>query len=383
MSSHNGTSRRPIPVLLLVRKLDHGGIERDVTKVVKGLDRSRFTPHVAVYQGGGLRLDEVKQAGVPVLDLGVTSLMSPKILGSAREFCGFIKQNRIQVVHAYDASAVFAAPLARLMRVPLLITSTLGHRDLFDPRTRKQLPFTDKLADLIFVNCEAMRNHMVNDYGVATERTVLCYNGGETSEFYPAHEPKPSPVSDAALVIVTVCVLREEKRLDLLVEAFGVIHGKKPGLKLLIVGSGPELPKLQNRAKELGVMEDCVFVPAIPKVAPLLRAIDIFVSCSSSEAFSNSLLEAMACGCCPVGSRVGGTPELIADNERGLLFESGNAGELAQKLMLVVENDELRRRLAHNAATFATQNLNMQVALNRISEIYETGLARKKGRRFE
>ena len=383
MSSHNGISRQPIPVLLLVRKLDHGGIERDVTKVVKGLDRSRFTPHVAVYQGGGLRLDEVKQAGVPVLDLGVTSLISPKILRSAREFCAFIKQNRIQVVHAYDASAVFAAPLARFMRVPLLITSTLGHRDLFDPRTRKQLPFTDKLADLIFVNCEAMRNHMVNDYGVATERTVLCYNGVETSEFYPSTEPKPAPVADAALVIGTVCVLREEKRLDLLVEAFGLIHGKKPGLKLLIVGSGPELPKLQNSAKELGVMADCVFVPAIPKVAALLHAIDIFVSCSSSEAFSNSLLEAMACGCCPLGSRVGGTPELIADNERGLLFESGNAAELAQKLMLLVDNDELRRRLAHNAATFATQNLNMQVALNRISEIYETGLAHKKGRRCD
>jgi len=383
VSSSNGTSshREPIPVLLLVRKLDHGGIERDVTKVVKGLDRSRFTPHVAVYQGGGLRMEEVKQAGVPILDLGVTSLMSPKILRSAGEFCGFIRRNRIRVVHAYDASAVFAAPLARLMRVPLVITSTLGHRDLFDERTRKQLPFTDKLADLIFVNCEAMRRHMIEDYGIPAERTVLCYNGVETSEFYPAPGPKPEPVADALLVIGTVCVLRPEKRLDLLVEAFAAVHGKKPGMKLLIVGSGPELEKLQSKAGELGVLKDCVFLPAVPKVAPLLRAIDIFVSCSSSEAFSNAVLEAMACGCCPVGSRVGGTPELIADNDRGLLFESGNAGDLAEKLTLLIENDELRRRLAHQAATFATENLNMQVAVNRLSEIYETGLARKERRR--
>ena len=374
--------RAPIPILLLVRKLDHGGIERDVTKVVKGLDRSRFIPHVAVYQGGGLRSAEVEQAGVPILNLQVTSLLSPRVLRSAREFCRFIKRNKIRVVHAYDASAVFAAPLARLMRVPFILSSTLGHRDLYDERTRKQLPFTDKLVDSIFVNCEAMRCHMMGDYRVARERTVLCYNGVETSEFFPprAGEPKPEPVAGASLVIGAVCVLRPEKRMDLLVEAFGAVHKLRPGVKLLIVGSGPELPRLEAAAAELHVEQDCIFVPAVPKVAPLLRGMDIFVSCSSSEAFSNAVLEAMACGCCPVGSRVGGTPELIADGERGLLFESGNVQDLAAKLALLIENQELRGRLAHNAARFAAEDLNMDVALECISQIYETGLAKKEGR---
>jgi glycosyltransferase involved in cell wall biosynthesis len=204
----------------------------------------------------------------------------------------------------------------------------------------------------------------------------------ETSEFFPnrSDEPKPDPVAGATLVIGALCVLRPEKRMDLLVEAFGAVHGLRPGVKLLIVGSGPELPKLQAKAVELGIEKDCVFMPAVPKVAPLLRAMDIFVSCSSSEAFSNAVLEAMACGCCPVGSRVGGTPELIADGGRGLLFESGSAQELAAKLALLIENDEMRLRLARNAATFATENLNMDVALNCISEIYETGLAKKEGR---
>ncbi|HEY7210522.1 MAG TPA: glycosyltransferase family 4 protein [Bryobacteraceae bacterium] len=379
-SSQPAQERSPIPVLLTVRKLDHGGIERDVAKIVTGMDRARFTPHVAVYQGGGLRSDEVKRAGVPVLDLEVTSLLSPKILRSAAKFCGWIRKKKIRVVHAFDASAVFAAPLARLMHVPLVLSSTLGHRDLFDERTRKQLPFTDRLVDGVVVNCEAMRRHMIEDYGTEGERTILCYNGVETSEFHPEGAPKPEPVADAALVIGSLCVLRPEKRMDLLVDAFAAVHPLKPGMKLLIVGSGPELAKLQAQAAGLGIERDVVFQPAIPRVAPLLRAMDIYVSCSSSEAFSNSILEAMACGCCPVGSRVGGTPELIADGERGLLFESGNAHELARKLTLLIENDELRRKLAHNAATFAAENLNMQVALNRIGEIYETGLAKKDGR---
>ncbi len=369
----------PIPVLLFVRKLDWGGIERDVTKIVVGLDRTRFIPHVAVYQGGGLRSDEVKQAGVPVLDLQVTSLASPQILWSAFNLARWILRNKIRVIHAFDASAVFAAPLGRLLRVPLVLSSTLGNRNLFDEKTRKQIPMTDRLVDGIVVNCEAMRRHMVDDYGVSEDRTILCYNGVETSEFYPEPGPKPDPVVGASLVIGSVCVLRPEKRMEMLVEAFASVRNIQQGLKLLIVGSGPELPKLQERAAALGIENDCVFMPAVASVAPYLRAMDVFVSCSSSEAFSNSILEAMACGCCPVGSRVGGTPELIEDGERGLLFESGNVQELSSKLSLLINDSQLRKNLASNAAAFATQKLNMQVALNRISQIYEEGLVKKGG----
>jgi glycosyltransferase involved in cell wall biosynthesis len=150
-----------------------------------------------------------------------------------------------------------------------------------------------------------------------------------------------------------------------------------PGAKLLLVGSGPELPKLQANASRLGIQEDCIFLPAVSDVAPFLHAIDIFVSCSYSEAFSNSLLEAMACGCCVVGSRVGGTPELIAEGERGLLFESGNVDELAGKLTMLIEDVSLRKRLAASAAEFAARDLNMDRAIQCMSGIYETMLRRK------
>ena len=369
----------PVPVLLVVRKLDWGGIERDVTKMVVGFDRSRIVPSVAVYQDGGLRSAEVKQAGVPVLNLEVTSLASPNIVRSALQLSRWIRQNRIRVVHAFDASAVFAAPVARMLRVPLVLASTLGHRDLFDPRTKKQVRWTDRLVDAVVVNCEAMRRHMIDDYGTPPNRTILCYNGVETSEFFPKPGPKPTPVADASFVIGAVCVLRPEKRMEMLVEAFARVCNLRPGMKLLIVGSGPELPKLQAKAVELGVENDCLFMPAVPAVASYLRAMEIFASCSSSEAFSNSILEAMACGCCPVGSRVGGTPELIEDGERGLLFESGNVADLCQKLALLITNKNLRAKLAAKAAEFAAKNLNMNVALDRMSHIYEEGLAKKGG----
>ncbi len=377
VSASNG-NQLPVPVLLFVRKLDWGGIERDVTKLAVGLDRARITPHVAVYQGGGLRYDEVSRASVPILDLEISSFASPRILGSAWQFARYLGAHRIQVVHAFDATAAFAAPLARLLRTPVVFSSTLGHRDLFDPRTRKQVVFSDRFVDAVVVNCEAMRRHMVNDYHLPPERTILSYNGVDTTEFFPAPGPKPEPVSTATLVIGSVCVLRPEKRMDMLVEAFAPVCRSHPGTKLLIVGGGPELPKLQAKAQALGIAQDCVFQPAVEAVAPYLRAMDIFVSCSSSEAFSNSILEAMACGCCPVGSRVGGTPELIEDGQRGLLFESGNVAELSQKLALVAGDKELRLQLARQAAAFAAHDLSMKLALDRMSRIYQEEVQKKR-----
>ena len=341
------------PILLTVRELDHGGIERDVTKIAIHLDRSRFEPHVASYRAEGLRFDELTEAGVPVLHLALSSLKSPSALSAAMCVRRYIREHGICLVHAYDSSAVFVAPIAQALRVPAVLSSTLGNRNLLDPRTRRQVRWTDKIVDAVVVNCEAMRRHMIDDEHFANERIQLCYNGFDTSEFYPAPARKVAPVADASLVIGAVCVLRPEKALDLLQQAFARVRHLKLGMKLLIVGSGPELPRLEANSRILGLQDDCKFVLGTSSVPHFLRTIDIFVSCSSSEAFSNAILEAMACGRSVVGSQIGGTPELIGNNERGLLFQPGDAGDLAARLTTLIENEQLRRDFGTRAAEFA------------------------------
>jgi len=374
----SGNKGRPAPVLLMVRELGSGGIERDVTKLDIGLDRLRFTPYVATYKLGGLRYEELKKGGIPIVHLPVSSLKSPKAILTALRFGSFLRGKKIRLLHAFDASGIFGVPLARLLSVPAILMSTLGHRGLLDPRTRRQFKLTDNLVDAIVVNCEAMRDHLMNDFSLRAERIELCYNGVDTREFFPLQEPKPDPVSGAFLVIGTICVLRPEKALHVLQEAFARVQHLDPTMKLLIVGSGSELPRLQENSRRLGLENSCIFLPATQQVAKLLHAMDVFVSCSSSEAFSNSILEAMACGCCVVASRVGGTPELIEDEDRGLLFASGNADELAQKLLRVLQDLRLRKKLGARAAEFAATKLNIEIAVQRTTEIYETLLYRKR-----
>jgi glycosyltransferase involved in cell wall biosynthesis len=377
MAIGNGNTipARPIPILLTVRELNHGGIERDVTKIALTLDKTRFQPHVASYRAEGMRFEELSHAGIPFLHVPLSSLKSPTALSAALRVLRYIRAHGIRLTHAYDSSAVFVAPIARALGVSAVLSSTLGNRDLLDPRTRRQVRWTDKIVDTVVVNCEAMRRHMVDDEHFPNERIELCYNGVDTGQFFPA--PRPGLVADASFLIGSVCVLRPEKALDLLQEAFALIRHLKPGMKLLLVGSGPELPRLWLNCRRLGIQDDCVFLPATSQVPQFLRALDIFVLCSRSEAFSNTLLEAMACGCCAIGSRVGGTPELIGNDERGLLFRPGNAGDLAEKLATLIGNDPLRRKFGTLAADFARTTLTIEIAARRMAEIYEMMLQRK------
>lgn len=365
------------PVLLVVRELGLGGIERDVTKLALGLDRERYVPYVAAYKPSGPRFDELTKANIPVLPLEFPSLLSRQAVFAAARFASFVERHRIGIVHAFDPSSVFAVPLARMLQVPVVLSSQLGHRWLHDARTCRQLKFVDRWSDAVVVNCESLRDHMVGLHGVPRSKVELCYNGVQTTDFYPGPGVRPPELAGASIVIGSISVLRPEKALHELQDAFAQVLPRALEAKLLIVGNGPELPRLQENRARLGIERSCVLSPAVASVAPLMRAIDIFVSCSHSEAFSNAILEAMACGCAVLGSRVGGTPELIGEDERGLLFEKGNVADMTAKLARLVQDRDLRSNLSKNAAKFAKTELNVEKNVERTMQIYDTLLNRK------
>jgi glycosyltransferase involved in cell wall biosynthesis len=133
---------------------------------------------------------------------------------------------------------------------------------------------------------------------------------------------------------------------------------------------------LQRLARDLNAAGACHFEPATPDVAAWLRALDIFVLPSRSEALSNSLMEAMACGCCPVASDVGGNPELVIPMETGLLFRPGDVADLASKLGRLAADPALRRSLAARAAARIATEFPVEAAGLRMGEIYLSLLRR-------
>jgi glycosyltransferase involved in cell wall biosynthesis len=215
-----------------------------------------------------------------------------------------------------------------------------------------------------------VRRQLIEEDRVLASRIHVCYNGIDTHVFSPAGRCRTPETAGAELVIGVVCALRPEKGLQTLVRAFAEVSRRHAGLRLVMVGSGPELEGLQRSARELGVAEAVIFVPSTPAVARWMRAMDIFVLPSLSEALSNSLMEAMACGCCPVASRVGGNPELVEHGASGLLFSAGDAGELTACLDLLVTRSELRASYAEAASHKICESFSLRASTRTMASIY-------------
>jgi glycosyltransferase involved in cell wall biosynthesis len=228
----------------------------------------------------------------------------------------------------------------------------------------------------VVVNSEFLKSHLALDERVPIQKLRLCYNGIDTVVFQRLPAPRQPQLADSSLVIGVVCVLRPEKSLLTLLDAFSRVRQIQGGLKLAVVGSGPVLPDLEQQAKRLGIMEHCVFQPVTQQVVPWFQSIDIFVLPSRSEGLSNALMEAMACGCCAVASRVGGNPELVRDQETGLLFDPGDAGQLAAALAKLIANEPLRNQLAAAGRRHIHDRFSLQASADRMGEIYSELIGR-------
>ncbi len=354
----------------MVRELGVGGTERQLTEIARSLDRTLFEPHVGCLHSAGLRGTEIESAGVPIVRFPVKSLYHPSTITAGREMGRYLRNHGIQLVHTFDVPMnLFGVPAARVYRAPVVLSSQRAFRDLTSHIHRRLLRLTDRLVDGIVVNCEAIRQHLLTEERVPEARIHVCYNGIDTTEFQPGVRSHSGPVT-----IGVVCALRPEKGLPALMRAFAQIHREDPEPRLLIVGSGPMLAQLQELRGTLGIGDCCHFEPATNQVSDWLRQLDIFVLPSLSEALSNSLMEAMACGCAVVASEVGGNVELVEPGVTGLLFPPNEVDKLALNLRKLIQNKPLRLELAANAARFIHHGFSLETSGRRMSEIYQAQL---------
>jgi len=243
------------------------------------------------------------------------------------------------------------------------------------------LRITDSLVSATVVNSDNLRRHLIETDHIRASHLLLCYNSVDLERFAPRSE-SAQEVSQVlpglSPVIGSTAVMRPEKGVDTLLEAFAQVASRVSKAGLLLVGGGPLEKRLEARAAGLGLADRIHFAGPVTDVLPWLRRMDIFVLPSLSEALSNSLLEAMATGCAPIASDVGGNPELIHPGSTGYLFRPGDASDLAERIELLSGDSGLRQRLSQAARSFVSQTFSREASLSTLSEVYSQFL-RKKG----
>jgi glycosyltransferase involved in cell wall biosynthesis len=363
--------KTPVPILLMSRALDGGGSERQLAEVARGLDRSRFAPHVGCFQRGGIREADLREAGVPVAEFPVRSFASWSMVRAAALLGRFVRHHGIRLVHTFDVPAnVFGVPVARWFRVPVVISSQRAFRHLTPGFYHHLLRVTDLMVDAVVVNSAQLRRTLLEQDRIPAGKLRLCYNAIDTEAFHADGESVRG-ILPPGRVIGAVSQLRPEKGVATLIRAFARMRAECAPVTLVLVGDGPCRSELEMLAGQLGIAASCRFAGQVSDVRPWLRAMDIFVQPSLSEALSNSLLEAMAIGCAAVASRAGGNPEVIDHGRTGLLYEAGDVEGLGACLRGLLADEERRRELAEAGRQETRGRFAARVSIACFEALYE------------
>lgn len=176
-------------------------------------------------------------------------------------------------------------------------------------------------------------------------------------------------------IVLYVGRVDPEKSLDVLVRAFAKVAKKCQDADLVVVGDGTARSGLEKLAESLGIADRAHFLGRVvgDDLPELYRTGDVFSITSKTETQSIVLMEAMASGLPAVAVTAGAIPELVKDDENGYLCEADNDEMVANYLIKILSDDELRKKLSENAVEFIKKH-DLNYTLTRFEEIYKTVL---------
>ncbi len=174
---------------------------------------------------------------------------------------------------------------------------------------------------------------------------------------------------DKIFTVGTISELHRIKGLDILLKAWSKFI-KKHTAMLVIVGEGEEKQNLENMAKKLGISDSVTFKGFVDNARSLLSGFDIFCIPSRSEAMPYVLLEAGFVGLPVIATPVGGIPEIIENGINGILIPCEDAETLFSSLILLAEDENLRKRLGAHLKASIQENFLFEKMVEKTFNLY-------------
>lgn len=366
----------PIRLLKFLAYLAIGGTERQVLNIRQGLDASRFNVHLGCFGFFDEQLAE-DLSGTPIEVYKVRNLYGVGTIKECLRFASYLKQNQIDIVHAYNFYAnVFAVPAARLARVPVVLASI---RDTGDSLTAKQRAVNRlfcRLADRVIVNAEAIKRILVAE-GYRRERITVIPNGILCPPLEKDKDPflrQEFGLSVDDVLIGVISRIARGKGLEYLLDAAPEVIARIPRAKFLIIGDNSFNPEYREELKRqtirLGLQDRVVFTGFRLDVPRILSSLTVSVLPSLNEGLSNSLLESMAAACPVVATTVGGNPEVVVDGETGFLVPPRNPAALVEAICRVVLTPGLRNSLGQAGRQRVLTHFSNERMIRNVERLY-------------
>ena len=364
----------PIRIMHVVDSMVVGGLQNALVNLIERLDPDKFEHIVCAVRHLGPMADRLPRNRVRTIILGKKETGIPiQVGGLAR----LISEFQPDILHSRNFGAIDAVLAGRIGGRCAVIHSEHGmemNSDAWRRRVFRRIAF--ELADRVFAVSYHLRAALVERTGLRLERIGVIHNGVDTERFCSNPQARTTlrqklGIDDDELCIGAVGRLDTIKDYPTLFRAAERLHKFHRNWRILMVGDGPDFPRLQEFVSSRSALHERVrFLGDSRQVPELLQTMDVYVLPSIFEGISNSLLEAMASGLAVIASQAGGNPEVVVDGQSGFLFPVGNDEQLAEQLLLLCEDSEARRGLGTRAFQRIKEAFSMESMVTQYQRLY-------------
>jgi glycosyltransferase involved in cell wall biosynthesis len=199
-----------------------------------------------------------------------------------------------------------------------------------------------KYARVVAVSDEV--KHRLLKAGVPGDTIRLIRNGIELRPFGNATPSLRDSTSESTLIVGLIGRLSIEKGIDIFLRAAARVLVEFPSARFLVVGDGPDKDKLEQLVDQLNIRESVSMLGRRSDMPSVYASLDVMVASSRQEGLPMAILEGMASGLSLVATAVGEVPTVVADGKTGLLVPPGDVDSLAEGILSLLRDPEMRAR---------------------------------------
>lgn len=328
------STAQTLRVLHVLPWVASGGVERRRLQLIRGLASERFEQHVLCKEAHEPLASQMRAAGATLhIVEGRWTLNDVEALERSRALVAAIQPD---IIHgAVFEGVVFAAVLGQIGHVQHIVIEETGATPARSWRGDLLMSLASALSHRTVAISPYVARYLTSRSRVSAHKLRTITNGVAfprplLADERAAHRAALGLLDDVVLFGCVGRVFNEHKRFSDAIDALALIED--PRARLLIVGGGPDLAALRERAAQRGCASRVIFAGSQGDVAPWMGSMDVFVITSSYEGFGLVIPEAMGVGLPVIGTRVDAIPDIVQEGVTGMLVSARAPDELADAM---------------------------------------------------
>lgn len=314
------------------------GTEKQLLLLIRKLDKQKFKPFLCVLKSS-LWLEQ-EFTDCERFTVNFSSFGKISCYFNLLNFSRWLRKNEVDIVQTFfnDGNKV-GILAARIAGVKVVVSTRRNQGYWHGSLTLFGLKFFNFFTNHFLVNSEKTKQWLQGTQKISDEKITVIHNAIEHELYYRATKAQKLAfrqylgVAEQSILVGIVANLRPVKAIDVFIKSAQLVRKEVSQAVFVIVGDGSERNALESMCRDLGVSNCVCFLGKRLDIPDILSCIDVGVLSSSSESFSNSIIEYMASGLPVVCTDVGGALEAIDNGMNGFIVEKNDHEEMASKII--------------------------------------------------